>query len=309
MHTPALWRRLEHQELLDPLSPEATRVRRAWPRLLRDDTYWGRVWVLQEVNCAKTCIVVAGALEADLDDLVRMIPRALSQFKRGYLDPASWNRDWPLLSTLVGLRPFLKANKCLSFPDLLRRSELCKFTREVDQIYGFLGLASRLDPDFEPSDLEVDYDKSFRNALCDVAYCTTKSIDVWRQPVRYELDRITRFLWHTGRVHKQNMTGALEIYSFASTTSTKRTAWAKSIGYVYGAIFPFHTALVFYHRKLFTMILSQTLDHALDHARPQSCSRNEWQREEFRGSCIAWHVLTRSSNSWERSLIGLSGSF
>lgn len=144
------------------------RVRKALSQLVSKTAYWSRVWVFQEVICAKDCSVVCGPVEVDFEDLTRYLFTAnlmIQSYDKSQLRELRREGIYKLAS----LRTYLKDGKRLSFTWLVTMLSGCNSTREVDRIYGLLGLASRFDPDFDSQALEVDYEKPLHQVYWDVA--------------------------------------------------------------------------------------------------------------------------------------------
>ncbi|KAK7731059.1 hypothetical protein SLS53_008861 [Cytospora paraplurivora] len=143
----------------------------AFKRLSLGTTYWERVWVLQEVICAKHCSVVCGPVQIDFEDLISQLDTA----NNGLEEWARQGEDLGLFK-LASLRTALKSRRRLHILRLVTMSSGCKSTREVDQVYGLLGLASRFDPDFDSQALKVDYDKTLHQVSWDVACLCTETV-------------------------------------------------------------------------------------------------------------------------------------
>lgn len=209
--------------------PTTTRVRRALTHLF-DETYWERVWIFQEVICAKQCFIVYGPVEMRFEDLVRHM-HAASDHLYDHRRPANILQHW--IFKLSELRDDLKCNQRLGLVELVAMLSNCTSTREVDRIYGLLGLAGRFDPDFSPQALEVNYDKSVDDVFWDIACLSTETL------------RHHDYLWFLGSMpvwNKQegkvietasNVGANLERYSTAATTPEKWRSRARLAHKVY----------------------------------------------------------------------------
>lgn len=149
----------------------ASQVRRAWLRLIEEESYWERVWVFQEVACARKSSVVYGPVEVDFQEFLEQISKAMSLFvwpNDKSRDFEQLKKSWP--TKLSELRSLIAGTKRLDFMNLLTKMSQGKCTRPVDRVYGLLGLAGRLDPKFDAQDLAVDYRKELDDVWWDVLF-------------------------------------------------------------------------------------------------------------------------------------------
>lgn len=147
-------------------------LQKAWKHLNEDDEYWGRVWVFQEIACAKYSSIVCGLMSVDFENLLRWIERART---RNY---ASWRNEeyentW--LVKLADLRERIKRGKSLKLLNLLWRMSRCDSSRSMDRIYGLLGLAERLVPNFDPQLFDINYDKTLYDITWDIIFWTIEN--------------------------------------------------------------------------------------------------------------------------------------
>lgn len=138
--------------------------------ILLNREYWVRAWIFQEIVCAKECLVVWGGREIWFEDLVRRM-REVSGQQYGDEKPAVVSQHW--FFKVAELRDDLKCNRRIEFLELVAMLSSGISTRQVDRIYGLLGLASRFDPDFGPHVLKVDYDKSLDDIFWELACLAT----------------------------------------------------------------------------------------------------------------------------------------
>lgn len=139
--------------------------------------YWGRVWIVQEVVCAQHCYVAGGPVVMWLETFVQRVEAVMNSEDLGFFIAVYTSRNSQVLSRLVKLRCHLKNDEHLDFVTLVAMMSGLESTREVDQVYGLLGLASRLDPDFDPRALGVNYDKTLEHIFWDIACQSIGTLD------------------------------------------------------------------------------------------------------------------------------------
>lgn len=156
----------------DRASPAAAnQLRRAWLRLIEEEPYWERAWVFQEVVCARKSSVVYGPVDIGFDEFLRCILIATRSVMKTHDKPRDLEelqRSWP--GKLSDLRSSIIAGRRLEFMDLLTKMSQGKCTRSVDRVYGLLGLAGRLDCEFDAKNLAVDYGKDLDDVWWDVLF-------------------------------------------------------------------------------------------------------------------------------------------
>lgn len=162
-------------KVLDMRTPAAQRLDRAWTQLVRQEgsEYWQRVWVLQEVACAKSSSVVYGPVAIDFEELLQCEElESLYQFwgtgtqEGPFFIAAEW------IGKLYALRKLIKTGGRINMVDLIEDLSGASSARLADRVYGLLGLCARLDPNFEPERLEIDYDKDLESIAWDVILLT-----------------------------------------------------------------------------------------------------------------------------------------
>lgn len=149
----------------------ASQVRRTWLRLIEEEPYWERVWVFQEVACARKSSVIYGPVEVDFEEFLERSSKAMSSLvwtNDMSRDLDGMKQSWP--NKLSDLRSAIVAARRLNFMDLMTKMSQGKCTRPVDRVYGLLGLAGRLDPEFHVQDLAVDYGKGLDDVWWDVLF-------------------------------------------------------------------------------------------------------------------------------------------
>lgn len=153
-------------------SPVAVnRCRRAWLGFIGEDPYWKKVWVFQEVACARNSSVVYRAVEDDLEAFLD----GMSQAVRLWFLINDQSRDldevkhsWP--NMLLDLRSSITAARHLNLKDLMTKTSQGRCNRPVDRAYGLPGLAVRLDPEFDVQDLAMDYGKDLNDMHWDILF-------------------------------------------------------------------------------------------------------------------------------------------
>lgn len=148
---------------------ESKQIVRALRQLGVREPYWERVWIVQEVACAKDCIVVFGDISVSLEDLLRKMKLAMnrSDFFHEYgPHPFTIRR----IEALADLKSIIQQGRPMMFLTLIDRTLFCEATRDQDRVYGLLGLACRLDPEFDPSSLEVSQHKSLFDVWWDIIF-------------------------------------------------------------------------------------------------------------------------------------------
>jgi hypothetical protein len=152
-------------------SPESEQIHRACDQLAFQEPYWERVWILQEVACARVCIVACGDISINFEDLVRKMEKAMLRTVR-FDDPSERDRRTKRLTALADLKASIREGKSIHVLKLIEKTSFCRSTREQDKIYGLLGLAGRLDPGFDPNALEISQHKSLTDVWWDIIFMT-----------------------------------------------------------------------------------------------------------------------------------------
>lgn len=139
--------------------PQSAQIHDACNHLAYQEPYWGRLWVMQEIACAKHCIVACGDFSINFGDLLHKMKIAM---ERSVLFDSSHKRARTIwrMETLTDINTSIQQGTTMNFLELIKRTQHCGATRDQDRIYGLLGLASRLDPGFDPSALDVSQHKS-----------------------------------------------------------------------------------------------------------------------------------------------------
>lgn len=298
----------KYDTLLSRWSSEGESLQQAGYRILYD-TYWNRVWVVQEVVCAARCVVIAGAFQANLDDVARLVPEALSKFHWGdhNFKPETWTRE-SLMPRLFELRGYLASGKRLSFPDLLEKLDSCISTREVDRIYGLLGLAMRLDPmRLDSSGMDIDYDKTYGHVVLEVAFSYSTKSELRTQPSHRDWKSIARLLLRASQ-NGRMLSSMLQAFATAQTTSSKQKSWAKTVGYFH-ELLPFSQGFTDHSEEInlvgrldSSVLLDGGLWLAINHSL-QEHNQNDRQKQDTACVYLAMHVYL--SGSPHKASLGL----
>lgn len=156
-------------------SSESEQIHRACDQIAFGEPYWERVWVVQEVACATICIVACGDVSIRFEDLVRKMETAMRRTVRFY-EPLERDKRMKRVRALADLKTSIQQNETIKILEVLGKTSFCKATRARDRIYGLLGLASRLDPGFDPNALEVSQHKTLKDVWWDMIFMTLDKI-------------------------------------------------------------------------------------------------------------------------------------
>lgn len=132
-------------------------------------SYWERVWIMQEVACARHCIVACGDVSVHFGDLLHRMETAMKRSVR-FDDVSDRQRRMKRIEALTDLKTSIQKGKTTTFLELIKKTWFCQATRDHDRIYGLLGLASRLDPGFAPRALEVSQHKTLIDVCWDIIF-------------------------------------------------------------------------------------------------------------------------------------------
>lgn len=149
-------------------SPESARIHKACDQLAFQEPYWERVWIQQEVACAKDCFVACSEIFINYQRLVHLMRSTMGRSDR--FGDADCDRRVERMERLVDLKTRIQEGKSMSMLDLIVNSSFCHATRDQDRVYGLLGLGSRLDPEFDCHALRTSYDKSLGDILWDIIF-------------------------------------------------------------------------------------------------------------------------------------------
>lgn len=151
------------------LSSESFQINNACDHLAFREPYWERVWVVQEVACARYCIVACGDFSLVFEDVLHKMKIAMKRTER-FDDVFKRDRRIKHIKALVDLKTSIRQGKTLKFLELIEKTQSCQATRDQDRIYGLLGLASRLDPEFDSRALEVSQHKTLMDVCWDIIF-------------------------------------------------------------------------------------------------------------------------------------------
>lgn len=156
-------------------SSESEQIHRACDQIAFRESYWGRVWIFQEVACARVCIVACGDVSISFEDLVRKMEAAMRRTVR-FHDSSQRDKRMERVKALADLKTSMQQKKNINILKILEKTSFCQATRDRDEIYGLIGLASRLDPGFDPNDLEVSQHKTRTDVWWDIIFMTLDKI-------------------------------------------------------------------------------------------------------------------------------------
>ncbi|CAN8104940.1 unnamed protein product [Discula destructiva] len=283
--------------VLDMRTPAGQRLDRAWTQLVRleGSEYWERVWVLQEVACAKASSVVYGPVAVDFEELVQC-----EELESLYQFWATGTQDGPFyiaaewIGKLYALRKLVKTGGRIDLVDLMEDLAGASSTRLVDRVYGLIGLCSRLDPDFDPAHLEIDYDKDLEAVAWDVVLLTLDNTppSLWKGFHR-TMTRIFRALGIVDRVSPPR-----HHHSFANTSQSRR-ARTRRICQVHDAVvasgYPWAAGLgVWSTNWSFDSVVSATaaLEQVLNHVCASNiCPRRKMSSEDGLDAILALSLV------------------
>lgn len=223
---------------LNPLDMRTTagqRLDRAWTHITRSEgsEYWQRVWVLQEVACAKASSVVYGPVAVDFEQLLQChhLETLYQSWAAGpQKAPYSVAGEW--MGKLVALRQQLRIGERTRLLDLIEHLSGASCTRDIDRVYGLAGLCGRLDPDFDPIRLEIDYNKKLEDIAWDVILLTIESEPscLWEG-----LNRIMSRVFKALGVYRDRTAPPSNHHLFERTSKT-RAARTQKISQLYEAV-------------------------------------------------------------------------
>lgn len=150
-------------------SSESERIHKACDQLAFREPYWERVWILQEVACARHCMVAAGDTSVNFEDLLHKMDIAMRRSVRFDIS-SDRDRIMERIKALVDLKTSIQQERTIKILELIYKTSFCRATREQDKIYGLLGLASRLDSGFDPLALGVSQHKSLDDVWWDIIF-------------------------------------------------------------------------------------------------------------------------------------------
>lgn len=200
-------------------TPESDRIQKACDQLGLIEPYWDRVWVLQEVACAKDCIVACGDTYVNFEDVQRKMDIAMRSCIR--LDTFDRDRRMERIGVLADLKTSIYQGKTINFLELIGNTSFCKATREQDNVYGLLGIAGRLDSEFDSRVLEVSQQKSLTDVWWDIIFMI--SYQESNISIKRDLDNFVHLIGRIPPPHK---------HSELETSSSIRRACAETASQV-----------------------------------------------------------------------------
>lgn len=209
-------------------SSESKRINEACDQLAFRESYWGRVWVLQEVACARNCIVACGDTSVNFKDLQRKMEIAMkSSVRFGAPD-----RDHRMerIRVLADLKISIRRGKTIKFLELIEKTEFCEATREQDRIYGLLGMAGRLDSEFDSRVLEVSQHKKLADVWWDIIFMISdqeSNITIKRQLAT--LQNVIERLPHPRKYSELEMCSTIRKVCAETASRVSEAAYSRSI--------------------------------------------------------------------------------
>lgn len=281
---------------------EEDRLLSAWKQIFLYEKYWKRVWVFQEVVCARSSSIMCGDLVVDLGLFLRQITKAMQ------MRPSQLGRilNKQSMFTLADLRVSIMDHKPVTMMEILSRLKTCESTRTVDRVYGLLGLIERLDPDFDPKTLEVNYDKTLSDIGWDIIFTIL---------LPYRSGENGPFDFHIVFQSVGDILGA-SVYELRqpprnherlNTTSASRKIWSSTICGIHDSVQP---VLDLFRRTALTPRRELPAgDHSWNYARPSSwglATSHAWshkqdgpgQTDEAWGAIIGLDLLNYHSDPY-----------
>ena len=80
------------------------------------------------------------------------------------------DRTMKRMKALADLKTSIQQRKTINILKLIDKTSFCQAKRDQDRIYGLLGLASRLDPGFDPNALEISQHKTLIDVWWDIIF-------------------------------------------------------------------------------------------------------------------------------------------
>lgn len=139
-------------------------------RLLITEVYWTRVWVIQEILCAKDCLVVCGTVSVQWAKLVHNVTNTIPGITKDQATALGWKSQQ--FFALADLRTRLRRGHTLTLLQICDKLRTRECGRSVDLIYGLLGVAHRFNPRFNPQSLDVNYEKPLGHVFWDTVLST-----------------------------------------------------------------------------------------------------------------------------------------
>lgn len=162
----------ELEDLAHASTKDGIALRNGFLQDLLSDTYWQRVWIIQEVVHAREAVVVCQRHRVDLESLwleakdIRTASRHLEKRHK----PHALSVDVRRFLALTDTRNKLQWGESLTFWELLVLFTHSKSTLPVDAVYGLVGLATHLCPAFDPELLDIDYAKTPEEVFWDTLF-------------------------------------------------------------------------------------------------------------------------------------------
>lgn len=109
-------------------SSESEQIHKACDQLGFRESYWERVWILQEVACAKLCIVASGDISVKFGDLLHKMEIAMMRSVR-FDSSSDRDRRMERIKVLVDLRTSIQGGETIKILELIEKTSFCRATR------------------------------------------------------------------------------------------------------------------------------------------------------------------------------------
>lgn len=174
-------------------------------RIIVNQTYWERVWIIQEVALAKKVEILFGSRSSDgavaeesnettsidFDDFLVAYKVWVAYFKLNTIRPAA-----------VEARMLMPS---VSFEEILQWGATCKSSERLDMIYGLLGLLKCSEEASYVNSLDVDYKKTAAQLFWELVF----GLRIYRQGRRHTWNSFPNNRARTRALCKSLLTGCI----------------------------------------------------------------------------------------------------
>ncbi|KAI7773781.1 hypothetical protein LA080_009877 [Diaporthe eres] len=279
-------------------SPESEQIHKACDQLAFREPYWERVWILQEVACARNCIVASGDTAVNFEDLLQKMEIAMQRSIR--FDYASdRDRRMKRIKALVGLRTSIQQGKTIKILELIEKTSFCQATRSRDRIYGLLGLASRLDPGFDSRALDVSQRKSLVDVWWDIIFMISDQES--NISIKHDMAALKNLFERLSppRKHwKLNMGSSIRRAHAETASQVSEAAYSSSIQAFLGILYPHreHDVTLRYRQQL-QKAWEIVTTHIYDHEEDVSGLQTSLGWSTYAGlRFTSWHYIDNKSS-------------
>ena len=154
-------------------------------------TFWGRIWIFQEVLLAKAVEVSCGDEIMGwktLDQFHDMLIRAQRErILKGSAESIFGSNALRLIRNKKSIQQLKPINMAVALAYLIEATTPMEATDPRDKVYALLGLSERLGLDCKASRLQVDYEKTLPTVVTDVL-CYLAEGGVFQLPVSQSTD-------------------------------------------------------------------------------------------------------------------------